>query len=237
MIRNILLISNSTLHGSGYLDHCVEEIKNILGDRKNILFIPYARPSGITNNEYTKIARDRFKKMGIYLKGIHEYDDSILAVEKAEALFIGGGNTFVLLKELYDSGIIEIIKKRVFEGMPYIGTSAGSNVACNSIMTTNDMPIVYPPSFKALELVSFNINPHYLNPDPENKHMGETREARIKEFHFFNKDYVVGLREGAMLHIQNQEIILKGSTGARVFKNNEEPIEFKPGEKLDFLLK
>jgi len=237
MKRNILLISNSTLYGSRYLDHCADEIKKLLGNRKSILFIPYARPSGITHDEYTNIAHDRFKKMGINLKGIHEYGDPKLAVEQAEALFIGGGNTFVLLKQLYESRIIDIIKKRVNEGMLYIGTSAGSNVACKSIMTTNDMPIIYPPSFKALELVSFNINPHYIDPDPSSKHMGETRETRIKEFHFFNQGYVVGLREGAMLHIDDDNITLKGSTGARVFKNNKEPIEVKPGEKLDFLLK
>lgn len=237
MKRNLLLISNSSLHGSGYLDHCADEIKKILNYRKKVLFIPYARPSGMTHEEYTKIACDRFKKMGFELKGIHEYNDPKQAVEQAEAVFIGGGNTFVLLRQLYESGIIDIIRKRVEEGMPYIGTSAGSNVACKSIMTTNDMPIAYPPSFKALELIPFNINPHYLDPDPNSKHMGETRETRIKEFHFFNKDYVVGLREGAMLHVKDDSITLKGGTGARVFKNNKEPVEIKPGEKLDFLLK
>jgi dipeptidase E len=237
MKRNLLLISNSTLHGSGYLDHCADEIKKILNYRKKVLFIPYARPSGMTHEEYTKIACDRFKKMGFELKGIHEYNDPKQAVEQAEAVFIGGGNTFVLLRQLYESGIIDIIGRRVEEGMPYIGTSAGSNVACKSIMTTNDMPITYPPSFKALEFVPFNINPHYLDPDPNSKHMGETRDTRIKEFHFFNQDYVVGLREGSMLHVKDDSITLKGSTGARVFKNNKEPVEIKPGEKLDFLLK
>jgi dipeptidase E len=125
----------------------------------------------------------------------------------------------------------------VKNGMPYIGTSAGSNVACKSIKTTNDMPIVYPPSFEALGLLPFNINPHYLDPDPKSKHKGETRETRIKEFHFFNSEYVVGLREGAILRVVGKSIILKGSTGARVFKKNTEPVEFKPGDSLDFLLK
>lgn len=237
MKRNLLLISNSTLHGSGYLDHCADKITKLLVDRKNVLFIPYARPNGLTHDNYTKIARERFKKMGFDLTGIHEYNNPIDALENTEALFIGGGNTFVLLKELYEKDIIDIIRNRVKENMPYIGTSAGSNVACKSIMTTNDMPIVYPPSLIALNLVPFNINPHYIDPDPNSKHMGETREVRINEFHFYNDDFVVGLREGAMLSIKDDKIILKGNTGARVFKKDKEPMECNPGDNLSFLLK
>jgi dipeptidase E len=237
MNRNLLLVSNSTLHGSGYLDHCADEIKKFLGERESVLFIPYARPSGMTHDEYTKLARERFKKMGYNLMGIHEYDNPKKAVKSAEAIFIGGGNTFVLLDSLYKADIIDDIRKRVKEGLPYIGTSAGSNVACKSIKTTNDMPIMYPPSFKALDLVPFNINPHYLDPDPNSKHKGETRETRIKEFHFYNSEYVVGIREGAILHVVNDHITLKGTTGARIFKKQDEAKEYKPGDKLDFLLK
>jgi len=237
MTRNLLLISNSTLHGSGYLDHCADEIQKFLGDRKTVLFVPYARPSGMTHDEYTKVARDRFEKMGFELTGIHEYDSSKDAVRSAEAIFIGGGNTFVLLNGLYKADIVEEIRNKVNDGTPYIGTSAGSNVACKSIKTTNDMPIVYPPSFDALNMAPFNINPHYLDPDPTSKHKGETRETRINEFHFFNSDYVIGLREGAMLHIVDDSITLKGTTGARIFKRNDEPKEYKPGDSLDFLLK
>jgi len=237
MKRNLLLISNSTLHGSGYLDHCADEIKKFLGNRKTILFVPYARPSGMTHDEYARIAKDRFQKMGISLTGIHEHSDAKEAVKKAEAIFIGGGNTFVLLSSLYKSGIIDEIRKKISEGMPYIGTSAGSNVACKSIKTTNDMPIMHPPNFEALNLVPFNINPHYLDLDPNSKHMGETRETRIKEFHFYNNEYVVGLREGAILHIVDDEITLKGTTGARIFKNNKEAKEYYTGESLTFLLK
>ncbi len=237
MKRNLLLISNSTLHGSGYLDHCADEIKKILKDRKTTLFIPYARPSGMTHDEYTKIARKRFEKMGIKLTGIHEHSNPQDAVKNAESIFIGGGNTFVLISELYKQNIIEDIRKKVSEGMPYIGTSAGSNVACKSVKTTNDMPIIYPPSFDALNLVNFNINPHYLDPDPNSTHKGETRETRIKEFHFYNDEYVIGLREGAMLHVEDDKMTLKGSTGARIFKNNKKPEEYKPGDSLDFLLK
>lgn len=237
MTRNLLLISNSTLHGSGYLDHCADEICRFLGERKNVLFIPYARPSGMTHDEYTKIARDRFAKMGFKLTGIHEHDSPKEAVHSAEAIFIGGGNTFVLLNGLYEEDILDDIRLKVNEGTPYIGTSAGSNVACKSIKTTNDMPIVYPPSFNALDLVPFNINPHYLDPDPSSKHMGETRETRINEFHFYNSEYVVGLREGAILHVLDDSVTLKGTTGTRIFKKDIEPKEYKPGDKLDFLLK
>lgn len=237
MKRNLLLVSNSTLHGSGYLDHCSDEIQKFLGNRKTILFVPYARPSGMTHDEYTKIARERFQKMGINLTGIHEYSDAKEAVRNAEAIFIGGGNTFVLLSTLYKSGVIDEIRKKISEGMPYIGTSAGSNVACKSIETTNDMPIMYPPSFDALALVPFNINPHYLDPVSDSKHMGETRETRIKEFHFYNDEYVVGLREGAILHIVDDKITLKGTTGTRIFKNDQDAKEYSIGDSLDFLLK
>lgn len=237
MIRNLLLISNSTLHGSGYLDHCEDEIRKFLKKNSNILFIPYARPSGISHTEYTKIAYNRFKKMDFELTGIQTYKNPKKAIIKAEAIFIGGGNTFVLLNDLYKKNILKIIRKKVSEGMQYIGTSAGSNVACKSIKTTNDMPIIYPPSFKALNLVPFNINPHYIDPQPESKHMGETRETRIKEFHFYNKEYVVGLREGAMLNINNDKTTLKGTTGAKVFKKGVETKEYKPGDTLNFLLK
>jgi dipeptidase E len=174
--------------------------------------------------------------MGYTLTGIHTHGDPKQAVQSAEAIFIGGGNTFVLLEQLYKEDIISDIKKQVERGTPYIGSSAGANVACPSIKTTNDMPIVYPPSFKALDLVPFNINPHYLDPDPNSQHMGETRATRIKEFHCYNSESVVGLREGAILHVINNDITLKGNTGARVFKSQNKADEYKPGDKLDFLL-
>ena len=236
-MKKLLLISNSTLHGGGYLDHCAGEIKKFLGEIENVLFIPYARPSGMTHEEYTKIARERFKKMGYNLSGIHEYDNPRDAVKSAESIFIGGGNTFVLIDGLYKNNLIDIIRKRVSEGIPYIGTSAGSNVACKSINTTNDMPIIYPPSFEGLNLVSFNINPHYIDPDLNSKHMGETRVTRIKEFHFYNDTKVVGLREGAILLINNKKMTLKGSTGARLFKKDGKQEEYKQGDSLDFLLR
>ena len=237
MTRKLLLVSNSTLHGSGYLDHCIEEFKEILKDKNDIVFIPYARPGGISHDDYTKIARKRLEKIGKNVTGIHEYKSPEDGIKNADAVFTGGGNSFVLLHDLYESGIITGIRSRVEQGMPYIGTSAGSNVACISIKTTNDMPIMFPPSFDALKLVPFNINPHYLDPDPGSTHMGETRETRIKEFHVYNDEYVVGLREGAMLHIIDEKVTLKGSTGARVFTKKDDAKEYKPGDRLDFLLK
>lgn len=234
MVKNLLLISNSTLHGSGYLDHCERHIVDVLGPRKSVLFVPYARPNGITWDEYTSLNHDRFKKMGFQLKGIHEYDSATEAVKDAEAIFIGGGNTFVLLNSLYESGIMGEIQNKVHEGMPYIGTSAGSNVAGRTIMTTNDMPIAYPPSFDAIGLVPFIINPHYLDPDLNSTHEVETRETRINEYHTFNDDVVVGLREGAILHVVGNDVYLKGSTGARIFRKGQEPTEHQPGESLDF---
>jgi dipeptidase E len=237
MNRKLLLISNSTLHRSGYLDHCADEINQFLDPISNILFIPYARPGGISHKEYTSIAQKRFHQIGITLTGIHEHTNPIQSVQNAEAVFIGGGNTFVLLSQLYKNKILKGIQQKVAQNMPYIGTSAGSNVAGKTIKTTNDMPIMYPPSFDALNLVPFNINPHYLDPDPTSTHKGETRETRITEFHHYNSEYVIGLREGAMLNITNNTITLKGSTGARIFQKDSPTKEYKPGDSLNFLLK
>jgi dipeptidase E len=237
MNRRLLLISNSTQYGSNYLDHCEDEIIKFLSNINIVLFIPYARPSGMKYEEYTKITYDRFKDMGYKIEGIHEYSNPKNAIKNADAIFIGGGNTFVLLNELYKKDLLKIIYKKTMDGMLYIGSSAGTNVACKSIKTTNDMPIVYPPSFKALNLVPFNINPHYIDVSPNGKHMGETRETRIREFHHYNNEYVVGLREGSMLLIDNNSIWLKGKNNAIIFGKNQNPINYKTGENLDFLLK
>lgn len=231
--RRVLLISNSTLYGSGYLDHAETEIRNFLGDVKRVLFVPYAL---FDRDKYAATAQARFQKMGYGLTSVHTADDQIAAVNETEAIFIGGGNTFRLLKALYDVELIEPIRNRVLNSMPYIGSSAGSNVAAPTIKTTNDMPIVQPPSFDALGLVSFQINPHYLDPDPNSKHMGETREERIVQFLEENDTPVVGLREGAMLRIENGETILSGSSGARIFRKGVEPLEASPGTRLDNLL-
>jgi dipeptidase E len=230
--KRLLLISNSTLHGSGYLDHAESEIRSFLGEAKRVLFVPYAL---FDRDKYAATARQRFQKMGYELTSVHTAENPVAAVNETDAIFIGGGNTFRLLKALYQFDLIEAIRKRVSDGMPYIGSSAGSNVAAPTIKTTNDMPIVQPPSFNALGLVSFQINPHYLDPDPNSKHMGETREERIIQFLEENDTPVVGLREGAMLRIENGETILRGSTGARIFRRGMDAIEIVPGTRLDDL--
>lgn len=228
-MKKLLLVSNSTLHGSGYLDHCSSEIQNFLGKGiKKVLFIPFARPGGISYDAYTAKAKERFLSMGFELSGVHEHIDVRNAVAKADSIFIGGGNTFVLLKGLYEFGILESIRSKVLSGTPYIGTSAGSNVACPTIMTTNDMPVAELDSFRALDLVPFQINAHYIDSDPNTKHMGETRETRINEFHVFNNRTVIGLREGNMILVEDDEYTLKGTTGARIFNSGKEPIECKP---------
>lgn len=231
--KRILLISNSTLHGSGYLDHAETEIRSFLGDSKHVLFVPYAL---FDRDKYAATARERFAKMGYELSSIHTASNPVEAVSETDAIFIGGGNTFRLLKTLYDHDLLEPIRRRVSAGMPYIGSSAGSNVAAPTIKTTNDMPIVEPPSFEALGLVSFQINPHYLDPDPNSKHMGETREERLIQFLEENDTPVVGLREGAMLRIENGEIVLLGSTGARIFRKGMEPVEAMPVVQIDRFL-
>ncbi|HKP37652.1 MAG TPA: dipeptidase PepE [Pyrinomonadaceae bacterium] len=229
----LLLISNSTLHGSGYLDHAESEIRDFLGAVKKVLFVPFALHD---RDSYADQACARFEKMSFKLDSIHRASDPAKAIRDAEAIFIGGGNTFRLLKALYDHDLLDVIRERVSAGMPYIGSSAGSNVAGPTIRTTNDMPIVQPPSFEALGLVSFQLNPHYLDPDANSTHMGETREQRIIQFLEDNETPVVGLREGAMLRIQNRKTLLKGSTGARIFRRGHEPVETLPGAYLDEFL-
>ena len=231
--KRVLLISNSTLHGSGYLDHAESEIRRFLGSVRKVIFVPYALHD---RESYTTTARERFQRMGYEMESIHTASDPQQVIRNTQAIFIGGGNTFRLLKALYDHNLLETIGQRVEDGLPYIGSSAGSNVAAPTIKTTNDMPIVQPPSFNALGLVPFQINPHYLDPTPGSTHMGETREQRILQFLEEQDTTVVGLREGAMILLENGSYTLKGSSGARIFRRLQEPFEVKPGERLDQLI-
>lgn len=208
----------------------------MLEGKSSILFIPYARPGGISHNDYTAKVQEAFSLWGIQATGVHTYADPVQAVQEAEAVFIGGGNTFLLLRNLYANKLVEPLQNRASKGMPYMGTSAGANVAGKTIGTTNDMPIVHVKTFEALQLVPFNINPHYLDPIPGATHMGETRETRIEEFHHHNRQPVVGLREGSMLRIQGDKIELKGPHAARIFLQGQKPMEFQPGEDINFLL-
>lgn len=231
-MKNLIIASTSTVHESGYLEYLLDELVLFFKDANTIVFIPYARPSGISHEDYTMKAREAFKKIHKNVKGIHEFENPIEAIQNAEAIFTGGGNTFVLLYQLYKNNLLEPLKKSVLKGTPYLGTSAGSNICGLTINTTNDMPIVYPPSFKALSFMPFNINPHYLDPIPNNKHMGETRETRIKEFHAYHTQPVIGLREGSWLQVTETSIKLKGPLTARVFEYNKTPYEIESGTEL-----
>ena len=228
--KRVLLISNSTLHGSGYLDHAEFELRNFLGGVTTILFIPYAL---YDRDAYAAQVRGRFEKMGYAVDSIHKAAEPRKAVDEAEAIFIGGGNTFRLLKALYDYHLTNSIRQTVEGGVPYIGSSAGANVAGPTIKTTKDMPIVQPPSFDALGLVPFQISPHFLDPDPKSTHMGETQEERILQFLEENETPVFGLREGAMVRLENGNAVLKGSTGARIFRKGLAPVETLPGMRLN----
>ena len=230
--KRVLLISNSTLYGGGYLDHAESEIRSFLAGVRGVLFIPYAL---FDRAAYAAMAQKRFEKMGLALESIHTARDPRQAVNQAESIFIGGGNTFRLLKALYDADVLKAIRQRVAEGMPYVGSSAGSNVAGPTIKTTKDMPIVQPPSFDALGLVPFQISPHFLDPDPNSTHMGETQEERIIQFLEENDTTVAGLREGAIVLAENGSYTLKGSSGARIFRKGQTPVEVKPGDNLDHL--
>jgi dipeptidase E len=234
-MKNIIIASTSTLHGGDYLDYLLPELQTFFSNVKELLFIPYARPSGISHDDYTKKVSEAFGKINILAKGIHEFENPVEAIENAEGIFTGGGNTFLLVSQLYKNNVIDALEKVVKNGTPYLGTSAGSNICGLTMNTTNDMPIVYPPSFRTLGFVSFNINPHYLDPIEGSTHMGETRETRINEFHHFNPQPVLGLREGSWLEVKGNSILLKGTLTARIFKRNEKPIEVEPETELNDL--
>lgn len=231
----MLIASTSTVHGSGSLEYLLDELKIHFASTKEILFIPYARPSGLTYDEYTSKVTIPFKKMGKSVRGIHEFENPKEAIKNAKGIYTGGGNTFVLVNQLYKTYILSELKNAVNNGTPYLGTSAGSNICGLTMNTTNDMPIVYPPSFKTLGLVPFNINPHYLDPSPDSTHMGETRETRIKEFHVYNTQPVIGLREGSWIEVKEDKLTLKGSLHARIFEHGKIPYEVESGTDLSGL--
>jgi dipeptidase E len=231
--KQLLLISNSTLHGGGYLDHAEREIRDFVGGRTNALFVPYAVHN---RRAYAAKAEERLREMGLSVTSIHDVSNMPRAVGEAEVIFVGGGNTFRLLKGLHDHDLLDLIRQRVAAGVPYIGSSAGSIVACPTLKTTKDMPVVQPPSFEALGLVSFQISPHYLDPDPASTHMGETQEERINQFLEENETPVVGLREGSILLVREGAVVLKGANSARIFRRGENAVEVPSGSNLRPLL-
>jgi len=234
-MKSIIIASTSTLHGGSYLEYLLPTLQSHFKNCKSILFIPYARPGGISHDEYTQKAVVAFAKIDILVKGIHEFEDAENAIKNAEGIFTGGGNTFLLVTQLYKHNIMQLLAATVKNGTPYLGTSAGSNICGLSMQTTNDMPIIYPPSFQTLGLIPFNINPHYLDADAQSKHMGETRETRIREFHAFNAIPVLGLREGSWLEVKGEKITLKGNLSARLFTKNENAAELETESDLSSL--
>lgn len=235
-MRKLLIASTSTVHGKAYLEYILPQLSDFFKGVNEILFIPYARPSGLTHDAYTNVARKGFEKINIQVKGIHEYKNPIDAVNNAKAIFVGGGNTFLLVQQLYEHKLISIIKNVVENGVPYFGTSAGSVITGITMQNTNDMPIIYPPSFDTLRCINFNLNCHYLDPDNSSTHMGETRETRINEYHTINKTPVLGLREGSWLQVEGSNVILKGSLNARLFQQNKPAVELPPETDFSFLM-
>src|SRR5262245_20477866 len=225
----ILLVSNSTVYARGYLDHIEQQIKSFLGSTGKVLFFPFAL---FERDSYAAKAKARFAAMGYPLETAHSVPDPHKAIEQTDAIFIGGGNTFRLLKALQDLDFLDPIRRKVKGGAPYIGSSAGANAAGPTIKTTKDMPIVQPRSFDSLGLVPFQISPHFQDPDPNSKHMGETQEERIRQFIAENETPVVGIREGAWLVCENEAVTLKGEAGARIFRRGEVPVEAKPGDNI-----
>ena len=234
-MKNFIIASTSTLHGGAYLEYILPELKVHFASCKSILFIPFARPSGITHEDYTKKVKEAFAKINIDVQGLNEFEDPKKAIQEAEGIFTGGGNTFLLVSQLYKFDVMDILAETLKAGTPYLGTSAGSNITGLTMQTTNDMPIIYPPSFQTLGMLPFNLNPHYLDTDTQSNHMGETRETRIKEYHAFNTVPVLGLREGSWIDVKGDNITLKGSLNARIFRRNQPAEEVATGTDLSIL--
>jgi dipeptidase E len=234
-LKSLVIASTSTLHGGTYLNYLKEELSAHFNQADTVLFIPYARPAGVTHDEYTAVAKSFFKTIDKTIVGIHTFKSVEEALNATNGVFVGGGNTFVLVNQLYKNKVLNPLRDAIEAGVPYLGTSAGSNICGLTMNTTNDMPIVYPPSFKTLGIVPFNINPHYLDPDPNSRHMGETRETRIKEFHAYNTQPVIGLREGSWIKVEGDSMVLKGALTARIFEFGKEPYEIETDSELNFL--
>jgi len=233
MAAELFLMSSSRVYGGGYLEYALGALLEFLGDTRTLYFAPFAIAD---HDGYTRDVAAAFAQHQIDVIGLHTLD-ARAALESAAALFVGGGNSFRLLKRLHELDVIETVRNRVAAGeLRYVGSSAGSNVACPTLRTTNDMPIVQPRSFDAFNLVPFQINAHYVDPDPSTTHMGETRETRLREFLEENDVVVVGLREGALLHRSGQQLTLGGVAGARLFRRDSEPIELQPAADLSWLL-
>jgi dipeptidase E len=235
-MKNALLASTSTLHGQQYLSYLLPEIAKLFKNCSEIIFIPFARPGGISHEEYTSIVKKAFEPISLNVKGLHEFKNKEQALIDAQGLFTGGGNTFLLVDKLHRNKLMMPLREQILGGTPYLGSSAGTNIGGLTMQTSNDMPIIYPPSFKTLGIVPFNLNPHYLDPDLNSKHKGETRETRIKEFHTINTQPVIGLREGSWLEIKDEDVILRGPLSARIFEVGKDPFELASNSNLSEIL-
>lgn len=230
---NLLLLSNSTQHGRGYLAHALDTVTGFLPDRARLAFVPYALAD---HDAYTAKVRSALAPCGIDVHGVHEGGDPLSQLARADAVFVGGGNSFRLLSSLYRTGLRDALISAAREGLPYMGASAGTNMAAPTLRTTNDMPIVQPPSFECLGLVPFQINPHYLDPDPASTHKGETREERLTEFLEENDVPVLGLREGSWLRVHEDRATIGGELPARLFTRTARPRELTTGSDVSELL-
>ena len=231
----LLLISNSTNAGEEYLRYPLPEIGRFLAGIHEIAFVPYAAVT-FSYAEYERKVQARFAELGIRVRSVHRTKDPAAMIRTAEAICVGGGNTFALTRKMQQQGLMQAILRRIKAGTPYVGWSAGSNVCCPTISTTNDMPIVEPESFRAIGAVKFQINPHYLDANPAG-HAGETREQRILEFIEANpRRWVAGLREGCMLRLEGERLELIGNRPMRLFRKGVETFEVQPGDDLSFLL-
>ena len=233
-MKNILLASTSALFGEDYLAYLKPSIADLFSGADEIIFVPFARPGGISHDDYTKKVADAFSVINIRVIGLHTFEDTAAVVRKAKGFFTGGGNTFLLVKTLHELNLMNVLKEAVEKGAPYLGTSAGSNIGGLTMHTTNDMPIVLPPSLNTMGLVPFNLNPHYLDPYPNSKHNGETRETRIKEFHTQNSMPVIGLREGSWIRVQGETITTEGLFSSRIFEQGRDAYEVAPRNQLLF---
>ncbi|MEC5143667.1 Dipeptidase E [Chitinophaga sp. 180180018-2] len=229
---HFILASTSTLFGETYLAYLQPSMKTLYAGIDEIIFIPFARPGGISHDDYTSRATEAFGSINIKVRGLHTFSDPVAAIKAAKGFFTGGGNTFLLVKQLHELGLMEVLGEAVKNGAPYMGCSAGSNIGGLTMQNTNDMPIVYPPSFATMGLLTFNINPHYQDPVAGSQHMGETRETRIREYHTQNNTPVLGLREGSWIYRKDGSLTLEGNGSARVFEAGKEPYELPAGSSL-----
>lgn len=232
-MRKLLLVSSSRVHGFGFLEHCEAAVQQHFANCSRIVFVPYALAD---HDGYEELVKNRFAEMGLPIKSLHHASDPVQAVIDSDGIFIGGGNSFRLLKTLYDQQLVTPIQNLVSQGKPYMGSSAGTNMSCPTIRTTNDMPIVEPPSLNSLNLIPFQINPHFLDADPNSTHKGETREQRLTEYLEENTRPVVAIREGSWLTVNENECTLNGATGMMLFEQGKSPQAFEAGADLSFLL-